>query len=58
MLKPGVYVLAGPSAATGAAPDLGRYAYTGDKSAPVRESRVQSLDFACLSFVVHGEWLS
>jgi len=58
MLKPGAYVLAGPSAATGAAPDLGRYAHTGDKRSSVRESRVQSLDFAYLSFVVHGEWLS
>lgn len=58
MLKPGVYVLAGPSAATGAAPDLGRYAYTGDQRSPVRESRVLGLDFAYLSFVVHGEWLS
>jgi hypothetical protein len=57
LLKPGVYVLAGPSAATGAAPDLGRYAYSGDKRAPVRESRALGLDFAYLSFVVHGEWL-
>ena len=57
IFKPGVYVLAGPSAATGAAPDLGRYGYTGDKRAPVRESRVLGLDFAYLSFVVHGEWL-
>ena len=57
VLKPGIYVLAGPSAATGVAPDLGRYAYSGDKRAPVRESRVLGLDFAYLSFVVHGEWL-
>jgi len=54
MLKPGVYVLADPSAATGAAPDLCRYAHTGDKRSSVRESRVQSLDFAYFSFVVHG----
>ena len=57
VLKPGVYVLAGPSAATGLAPDLGHYTYTGDKRAPVRASRVLGLDFAYLSFVVHGEWL-
>ncbi len=57
VLKPGVYVLAGPSAATGVAPDLGRYAYTGDPHAPVRASRILGLDFAYLSFVVQGEWL-
>ena len=57
LLKPGVYVLAGPSAATGMAPDLGRYGYTGNRHAPVRESRALGLDFAYLSFVVHGEWL-
>lgn len=56
-LIPGVYVLAGPSAATGVAPDLGRYAYTGNPSAPVRENRVLGLDFTYLSFVVHGEWV-
>ena len=56
-LSPGVYVIAGPSAATGVAPDLGRYAYTGNPSAPVREHRVLGLDFAYLSFVVHGEWI-
>ena len=56
-LKPGVYVLAGPSAATGTAPDLARYAYSGDLRAPARKSRVLGLDFAYLSFVVHGEWL-
>lgn len=56
-LKPGIYVLAGPSAATGSAPDLSRYGYTGDKRAPVRESQVLGLDFAYLSFVVHGEWV-
>lgn len=56
-LKPGVYVLAGPSAATGVAPDLARYAYTGDANAPVRENRVLGLDFAYLSFAVHGEWV-
>ena len=56
-LTPGVYVLAGPSAATGVAPDLARYAYTGDANAPVRENRVLGLDFAYLSFAVHGEWI-
>ncbi len=56
-LLPGVYVLAGPSAATGVAPDLGRYAYTGNPRAPVRENRVLGLDFTYLSFVVHGEWV-
>jgi hypothetical protein len=56
-LKPGVYVLAGPSAATGVAPDLARYAYTGDVNAPVRENRALGLDFAYLSFVVYGEWM-
>ena len=56
-LSPGVYVIAGPSAATGVAPDLGRYAYTGNPSAPVRENRVLGLDFTYLSFVVHGEWV-
>ena len=56
-LKPGIYVLAGPSAATGLAPELGRYAYSGDLRAPVRESRVLGLDFSYLSFAVHGEWV-
>jgi hypothetical protein len=55
-LLPGVYVLAGPSAATGVAPDLGRYGYSGDRHAPVRASRALGLDFTYLSFVVHGEW--
>ena len=54
-LKPGVYVLAGPRAATGAAPDLRRYAFSGDLHAPLRESRVLGLDFAYLSFAVYGE---
>ena len=56
-LLPGVYVLAGPSAATGVAPELGRYAYSGDRHAPVRANRVLGLDFTYLSFVVHGEWI-
>ncbi len=56
-LLPGVYVLAGPSAATGVAPELGRYGYSGDRHAPVRENRVLGLDFTYLSFVVHGEWV-
>lgn len=56
-LKPGVYVLAGPRAATGLAPELGRYGYSGDVRAPVRESRLLGLDFAYLSFAVHGEWV-
>ena len=54
-LKPGVYVLAGPREQTGVAPDLARYAYSGDLNAPVRESRLLGLDFAYLSFAVHGE---
>ncbi len=56
-LKPGVYVLAGPRAATGTAPDLGRYAYSGDTRAPVRASTLLGLDFTYLSFAVHGEWV-
>ena len=56
-LKPGVYVLAGPRIATGLAPELARYGYSGDVRAPVRESRVLGLDFAYLSFAVHGEWV-
>ena len=39
------------------APDLGRYAYSGDRHAPVRANRVLGLDFTYLSFVVHGEWV-
>jgi len=56
-LKPGVYVLAGPRAATGVAPELGRYAYSGDTRAPVRASTLLGLDFTYLSFAVHGEWI-
>lgn len=56
-LKPGVYVLAGPRAANGLAPELGRYAYSGDPRAPVRESTVLGLDFSYLSFAVHGDWV-
>ena len=56
-LKPGVYVLAGPRVATGLAPELGRYGYSGDLRAPVRESTVLGLDFSYLSFAVHGEWV-
>ncbi len=56
-LKPGVYVLGGPRAATGAAPDLGRYAYSGDTRAPLRASTLLGLDFPYLSFAVHGEWI-
>ena len=41
-LKPGVYVLAGPRAATGLPPDLTDDAYTGDKRAPVRQSDARS----------------
>jgi len=55
-LLPGIYVLAGPRDATGAPPDLGAYAYSGDVRMPVRESRRLGLDFAYLSFVVHGDW--
>lgn len=56
-LTPGVYLLAGPHAATGLAPELGRYGYSGNVRAPVRESRLLGLDFAYLSFAVHGEWV-
>ena len=55
--KPGIYVLAGPSAATGQPPDLGRYANSGNLRAPVRESRLLGLDFPYLSFAVYGEWV-
>lgn len=54
-LKPGVYVLAGPRAATGLPPELDNYAFTGDKRAPVRQSRLLGLDFPYLSFAVYGE---
>lgn len=54
-LLPGVYVLAGPRAATGAPPELARYGYSGDVAAPVRESRLLGLDFPYLTFVVHSE---
>jgi hypothetical protein len=57
IMSPGVYVLAGPRAATGLPPELGRYAYSGDIHAPVRESRLLGKDFAYISFVVHGEWV-
>jgi len=57
LLMPGIYVLAGPRDATGAPPDLSAYGYSGDVRAPVRESRRLGLDFAYLSFVVHGDWL-
>jgi len=57
LLKPGIYVLAGPRAATGLAPELGRYGYSGDVRAPVRESRLLGLDFTYISFAVHGEWV-
>lgn len=54
-LKPGVYVLAGPRAATGSPPELADYAFTGDVRAPVRQSRLNGLDFPYISFAVHGE---
>lgn len=57
LFKPGIYVLAGPRAATGLAPELGRYGYSGDVKAPVRESRLLGLDFSYISFAVHGEWV-
>lgn len=56
-MKPGVYVLAGPRAATGLAPELGRYAYSGELRAPVRGSTLLGLDFPYVSFAVRGEWL-
>lgn len=55
-LVPGVYVLAGPRAATGLPPDLTDHAYSGDIHRPLRPSRLVGLDFAYLSFVVHGEF--
>ena len=54
-LKPGVYVLAGPRAATGSPPELADYAFTGNVRAPVRQSRLNGLDFPYISFAVHGE---
>lgn len=57
LLRPGVYVLAGPRAATGLPPELGRYSYSGELRAPVRESRLLGLDFPYISFAVHGEWV-
>ncbi len=57
MLKAGVYVLAGPGASTGVAPDLGRFAYSGNMRAPVSASRAVPLDFSYISFAVHSEWL-
>jgi hypothetical protein len=57
LLKPGIYVLAGPRAATGLPPELGRYGYSGELRAPVRESRLLGLDFPYISFAVHGEWV-
>jgi len=56
-LKPGVYVLAGPRAATNAPPDLGDHAFSGDVRMPVRPSQITGLDFAYLSFAVYGEWI-
>ena len=56
-LKPGIYVLAGPRAATGLAPELGRYGYSGQRRAPVRASTLLGLDFSYLSFAVFGEWV-
>lgn len=56
-LKPGVYVLAGPRAATGQAPDLGDYGFTGDLATPLRPSQVVGLDFSYLTFAVYGEWV-
>jgi len=55
-LNPGVYVLAGPRAATGRAPDLGDYGFTGDLAAPLRPSQLVGLDFSYLTFAVYGEW--
>ena len=54
-LKPGVYVLAGPRAENGLPPDLSNYAFSGDKRAPVRQSRLLGLDFPYISFAVYGE---
>lgn len=56
-LNPGVYVLAGPRAATGLAPDLGGYGFTGDLAAPLRPSQIVGLDFSYLTFTVYGEWV-
>jgi hypothetical protein len=56
-LSPGIYVLAGPRAATGLPPELDRYSYSGSPKSPIAESPLQTRDFAYLSFVVHGEWV-
>ncbi len=56
-LKPGVYVLAGPRASTGLPPDISDHAFTGELSAPLRQSRLHALDFPYLTFAVYGEWL-
>ncbi len=57
LLNPGIYVLAGPRAATGLPPELERYGYTGLPRAPVAQQGLVANDFAYLSFVVHGEWV-
>jgi hypothetical protein len=57
LLNPGIYVLAGPRAATGLPPELDRYGYSGFPKAPIAESATLARDFAYLSFVVHGEWV-
>jgi hypothetical protein len=56
-LTPGIYVIAGNSAATNAAPYLRAFKYSGQPRAPIADSADLSRDFDYLSFVVHGEWV-
>ena len=50
----GVYVLAGPSHATGLPPELASYLFTGDVRAPIVDSRGDAPDFDHLAFSVHA----
>jgi hypothetical protein len=45
--RPGVYVLAGQSAATGVAPDLGLFAYSGEARAPRAGARLRVFELCC-----------
>jgi hypothetical protein len=56
-LTPGIYVIAGHSAATQAPPYLRAFKYSGDPRAPIADSIDFKRDFDYLSFVVHGEWV-
>lgn len=57
LLNPGIYVMAGPRAATGLPPALDRLGYSGLPRAPIADQAGAARDFAYLSFVVHGEWI-